>query len=106
MNSSMLRAMPGRRRVSPALSRVSSRRRRAMRTGFQKRVTASDLVEMGLVPAEVDALHCDRHLGSATHRRRERAVARRHTIVGRSLFDQTQELQQIRSVPLCHFCDV
>ena len=134
--------------------------------GFRKRVTASDLVEMGLSPDEVDALGSDRDLSLEESQRNDGAVvgeAERgdigdserplwlvvayvradsdgdgvsellrvvyahaggtagrivervewdglasialaspilmsHTIVGRSLFDQTQDLQQIGSV--------
>jgi hypothetical protein len=134
--------------------------------GFRKRVTASDLVEMGLAAAEVDELGSDRdlsleeaqrndsaglgeperdqvgdserplwlvvayvradedgdgvsellrvvyaHAGGAAGRILERVewegpaslvlaspILMSHTIVGRSLFDQTQDLQQIGSV--------
>ena len=134
--------------------------------GFRKRVTASDLVEMGLSPDEVDALVSDRDLSpedtqrndSATVGEAERSdigdserplwlvvayvradndgdgvsellrvvyahaggtagrivervewdglasialaspILMSHTIVGRSLFDQTQDLQEIGSV--------
>src|SRR6195256_2313001 len=134
--------------------------------GFRKRVTASDLVEMGLSQDEVDALRSDRDLSSEEAQRNDSAVLNEaergdlvaserplwlvvayvradndgdgvsellrvvyahaggtagrivervewdglasialpspilmsHTIVGRSLFDQTQDLQQIGSV--------
>ena len=134
--------------------------------GFRKRVTASDLVEMGLSQAEVDELRSDRDLSPEEAQRNDSAVLNEaerdvlgdserplwlvvaylradsdgdgisellrvvyahaggtagrvvervewdglasialaspilmsHTIVGRSLFDQTQDLQQIGSV--------
>ena len=134
--------------------------------GFRKRVTASDLVEMGLSQDEVDALRSDRDLSPEEAQRNDSAVLNEaerdivgdserplwlvvayvradsdgdgisellrvvyahaggtagrivervewdglasialaspilmsHTIVGRSLFDQTQDLQQIGSV--------
>ncbi len=134
--------------------------------GFRKRVTASDLVEMGLSQDEVDELHSDRDLSPEDAQRNDSAILNEaergdlgdserplwlvvayvradndgdgvsellrvvyahaggmagrivervewdglasialaspilmsHTIVGRSLFDQTQDLQQIGSV--------